>query len=281
MARGTLPSSAKTDEPSHRDDAPDRPLRIGLSARLLHQVPAEMGFRGKTLQYLEQSVSHWILAHGALALMVPTLGYDAEVSRRKISVREVVALLDGLVLQGGADVNPQTYGQTTLRPEWNGDLVRDRYEMELIEGFLAAGKPLLGICRGCQLLNVAFGGTLVQDLPSQRPEVKRHVDADLYDELHHGIEFVSGTRLAGLYPDTPTAVVNSIHHQAIDRLGGDLIVEARSTEDGVVEAIRATGSTPVFAVQWHPEFQRERTDLLDPDPIMQDFLLSAKQRRQV
>jgi putative glutamine amidotransferase len=280
MARGTLPSSAKTDEPSHRDDAPDRPLRIGLSARLLHQVPAEMGFRGKTLQYLEQSVSHWILAHGALALMVPTLGYDAEVSRRKISVREVVALLDGLVLQGGADVNPQTYGQTTLRPEWNGDLVRDRYEMELIEGFLAAGKPLLGICRGCQLLNVAFGGTLVQDLPSQRPDVKRHVDADLYDELHHGIEFVSGTRLAGLYPDTPTAVVNSIHHQAIDRLGGDLIVEARSTEDGVVEAIRATGSTPVFAVKWHPEFQRERTDLLDPDPIMQDFLLSAKQRRQ-
>lgn len=279
MARGRLPSSAATDKPSHGDEAPDRPLRIGLSARLLHHVPAEMGFRGKTLQYLEQSVSHWILAHGALALMVPTLGYDAEVSRRKISVREVVALLDGLVLQGGADVNPQTYGQKTLRPEWNGDMVRDRYEMELIEGFLAAGKPLLGICRGCQLLNVAFGGTLVQDLPSQRPEVKTHVDADLYDELHHGIEFVPGTRLAGLYPDTPTAVVNSIHHQAIDRLGGDLQVEARSTEDGVVEAIRATGSIPVFAVQWHPEFQRERADLLDPDPIMQDFLLSARQRR--
>lgn len=279
MARGPLRGSAATDKPSHGDDAPDRPLRIGLSARLLHHVPAEMGFRGKTLQYLEQSVSHWILAHGALALMVPTLGYDAEVSRRKISVREVVALLDGLVLQGGADVNPQTYGQQTLRPEWNGDVVRDRYEMELIEGFLAAGKPLLGICRGCQLLNVAFGGTLVQDLPSQRPDVKAHVDADLYDELHHGIEFVRGTRLAGLYPDTPTAVVNSIHHQAIDRLGGDLQVEARSIEDGVVEAIRATGSIPVFAVQWHPEFQRERADLLNPDPIMEDFLRSARERR--
>jgi putative glutamine amidotransferase len=257
----------------------DRPLRIGLSARLLHKVPAEMGFRGKTLQYLEQSVSHWILAHGALALMVPTLGYDAEVSRRKISVREVVDLLDGLVLQGGADVSPQTYGQHALNPDWSGDIVRDRYEMELIEGFLSAGKPLLGICRGCQLLNVAFGGTLVQDLPSQRPEVKTHVDAHLYDECHHGVEFVSGTRLAELYPEGSTAVVNSIHHQAIDRLGGDLQVEARSTDDGVVEAIRATGSTPVFAVQWHPEFQRGRPDRLDPDPIMDDFLRTAKEHR--
>ena len=77
-----------------------RPLRIGLSARLLHQPPAEMGFRGKTLQYLEQSIAHWIMGHGALAFMVPTLGFDAEVSRRSVSVHHYVDSLDGLLLQG-------------------------------------------------------------------------------------------------------------------------------------------------------------------------------------
>lgn len=254
----------------------ERPLRIGMSARLLHKPPAEMGFRGKALQYLEQSVSHWILAHGALALMVPTLGYDAEVSRRKVSVREVVELLDGLVLQGGADVSPPVYGQQPLRPEWAGDAIRDRYEIELIEAFLQYGKPILGICRGCQLLNVAFGGTLTQDLPTQRPQTRTHVDTELYDELKHRIIIEPDSHLARLYPDAQNLVVNSIHHQAIDRLGGDLIVEATSEEDGVIEAIRATGSTPVFAVQWHPEFHRGRDDRLAPEPIMDDFLRTAR-----
>lgn len=76
-----------------------RPLRIGLSARLLHQPPLDMGFHGKTLQYLEQSIAHWIMAHGALAFMLPTLGFDAEVSRCKVSVHHCVDALDGLVLQ--------------------------------------------------------------------------------------------------------------------------------------------------------------------------------------
>jgi putative glutamine amidotransferase len=256
----------------------DRTLHIGMSARLLHKPPAEMGFRGKTLQYLEQSVSHWILSHGALPLMVPTLGHDAQVARRKVSVREVVEMLDGLVLQGGADVSPPIYGQQSRRPEWGGDAVRDRYEMELIEGFLQHGKPVLGICRGCQLLNVAFGGTLTQDLATMRPGTGPHVDAALYDELQHGIVFEAGSHLASLYPVDLVPVVNSIHHQAIDRLGGDLCIEARSQGDGVIEAIRANGSTPVFAVQWHPEFHRGRADRLDPDPIMKDFLSMARER---
>ena len=92
------------------------PLRIGLSARLMHLPPLELGFRNKTLQYLEQSIAHWIMSHGALVLMLPTLGFDAEVSRRRVSVRNYVQALDGLVLQGGADVSPSSYGQQPLRP---------------------------------------------------------------------------------------------------------------------------------------------------------------------
>ena len=102
-----------------------RPLKIGLSARLMHAPPRELGFRGKTLQYLEQSIAHWIMAHGAIALMIPTLGANAGVSRLGISVRSYVRELDALVLQGGADVSPRSYGRQPMRAEWAGDIVRD------------------------------------------------------------------------------------------------------------------------------------------------------------
>src|SRR5574337_115063 len=112
------------------------PARIGLSPRLLHRPPEELGFPGKTLQYIEQSVAHWIMAHGALAFMVPTLTQDCAVSRRSLSVKDCVAALDALVLQGGADVSPESYGETPLRPEWVGDRVRDLYELELLWEFV-------------------------------------------------------------------------------------------------------------------------------------------------
>lgn len=262
-----------------------RPLLIGLSARLMHQPPAELGFRGKTLQYLEQSIAHWIMAHGAMAVMVPTLGFDAEVERRRVGVHHYVELLDGLLLQGGADVSPLSYGQQPLRPEWAGDAKRDRYEIELIDGFLSAGKPVLGVCRGHQLLNVAFGGTLCQDIVTLRPGARRHVDPELYDQLDHGLLIEPYSALARIYGTSiaagAPARVNSIHHQAVDRLGGDLVVEARCADDGCIEAIRARGSTFVAGVQWHPEFHAHDNGLLAATPLMNAFLDAMRQRRMV
>ncbi len=257
-----------------------RPLRIGLSARLMHTPPAELGFRNKTLQYLEQSIAHWIMGHGALAFMLPTLGFDAEISRRKVSVSHCVEALDGLVLQGGADVSPATYGQQPLRPEWSGDTVRDRYEIELLDGFLAHGKPVLGICRGSQLINVAFGGSLYQDIQLLREGAHAHVDPVLYDQLAHELRFEPGSRLAQIYDGLEGGRVNSIHHQAVDRLGADLTVEARSAEDGVVESIRARGSLFVAGVQWHPEFHYLDSKLLPGEPLMRAFLAAAETARQ-
>src|SRR5690606_22277307 len=121
----------------------DRPLRIGISARLLHKVPSEMGFRNKTLQYLEQSVAHWIMEHGAVAFMVPAVAIDSERAARHLPVEAFVDELDGLVLQGGADVAPQTYGEEPLDPRWQGDAVRDRYELALLHAFLAQRKPVI------------------------------------------------------------------------------------------------------------------------------------------
>lgn len=259
---------------------PQRPLRIGLSARVMHRSPLELGFRGKPLQYLETSIAAWIMEHGALALMVPVLETDnAPLGARPVS--DYIDQLDGLVLQGGADVAPQTYGQQPLRPEWAGDAVRDRYELALLRECVRQKKPVIGVCRGAQLLNVCFGGTLYQDLMTLRAPARAthpHVDDMLYDELQHDISIEPGSALAGLYPDQPQARVTSIHHQAVDRLGEGLEIEARSTLDGVVEAIRWQGDSLVRGLQWHPEFHGRQEGLLDSAPVMLELLHAAAER---
>lgn len=262
------------------DTVRERPLRIGLSARIMHNVPRELGFRGKTLQYLEQSVAHWIMRQGALVFMVPTLESGAALARTRVSVAAYVRELDGLVLQGGADVAPQSYGEEPLLPAWAGDRVRDLYEIDLFWEFVIQQKPVLGICRGAQLINVAMGGSLYQDIGTQVEAAMRHVDVDAYDEHHHEITIVPGSRLAGLYPGTQHARVNSIHHQSVKTLGSGLVVEARAPADNVVEAIRWTGSSYVLGLQWHPEFHRgEAGDLLDGGPVLLEFLRAARERR--
>ncbi len=257
-----------------------RPLRIGLSARILHDSPRELGFRGKTLQYLEQSVAHWIMRHGALVFMVPTIESVSDIDREAVSMRDYVAALDGLVLQGGADVSPESYGQEALEPQWRGDRVRDLYEIELLWECVFQSKPVLGICRGLQLINVAFGGTLVQDIASQLTGAGTHSDPDAYDQLVHEVDIVGDSGLARLYPGLTSARVNSIHHQAVQTLGNGLNVEARGGSDGVIEAIRWTGASHVVGVQWHPEFHsRGDGSLLDGGPLLAEFLVKAEAGR--
>jgi putative glutamine amidotransferase len=257
-------------------DSAGRPLRIGLSARLMHLPPVELGFRNKTLQYLEQSMVRWLMGGEVLVMMLPALGLEVAQSGRQVSMRHYVDALDGLVLQGGADVSPTHYGQQALRPDWAGDAVRDRYELHLIEAFAAQGKPVLGICRGLQLINVAFGGTLLQDIATQGEALHSHVDAELYDQFEHAVQFEPGSRLAGRYAGLGGGRVVSIHHQAVDRLGAGLQVEARSSEDGLVEALRATGPAYLAGVQWHPEFHGQRPGLLSGGPLLEGFLVAAR-----
>ncbi|MBL0944316.1 MAG: type 1 glutamine amidotransferase [Hydrogenophaga sp.] len=254
----------------------ERPLRIGVSARLMHQVPSELGFRNKSLQYIEASLAHWVLAHGAVAFMVPAVTHDSRHAARHLKVEQVVHELDALVLQGGADVAPETYGQKPLKDEWRGDLVRDRYELALLRCFLAQKKPVLGVCRGAQLLNVAFGGTLYQDIATQCQSAHEHIDVELYDQFEHDVTFIQGSPLAELYPKATQLRVTSIHHQAVAELGKGIEVEAVSTLDGLVEAFRCTGEAYARGVQWHPEFHHDRKRLADSSPIMLDFLRAAR-----
>ena len=257
-----------------------KPVRIGLSPRFLHPVPAEMGFKGKTLQYLETSVAHWLMTLSALVFMIPSIQGGGLLRRGNIRIADYVDALDGLVLQGGADVSPLTYGEQPIKAQWNGDGIRDRYEIDLLHEFVAAGKPVLGICRGLQLINVAFGGTLYQDIAEQRGGALNHVHADAYDQHFHEISFVAGSALARLYPEMGAARVNSIHHQGVKTLGKDLAAEALSVPDEVVEALRWQGPSYVMGVQWHPEFlDPNDPGLINGEPLLVDFLAAAEKAR--
>ena len=252
-------------------------LKIGISACFFHADPHRPIFTGKTLQYVEQSIAHWVMSSGALAVMIPSP--VGETQRGDVTLDHYAQWLDGMVLEGGSDVWPGSYGETPLQEKWSGDRVRDEYEKGLVAAFERVGKPVLGVCRGLQLLNVAFGGTLYQDIATQLPDALVHRDAAVYDHNFHEIKFVTGTQLATLYPQLPSARVNSVHHQAIKDLAPGFEIEARCNEDGVIEAIRRTrdnGESYIAAVQWHPEFHRVDLGTLDDAPILEDFLSAAR-----
>ncbi|MEO8599650.1 MAG: type 1 glutamine amidotransferase [bacterium] len=256
-----------------------RTLIIGVSARIFHPEPGAIGLSSRTLQYLEESIAQWVMSRDVMVLMIPSVNNNSLLHNSSIRLRDYAKQLDGLVLQGGADVAPMSYAKAATRPEWNGDRARDMYELELLHEFIEAGKPVLGICRGCQLINVAFGGTLYQDIASDVPHAIAHV-SEKYDGNTHSIRMTEGGLLAGLFDSKPVALVNSIHHQAVNTLGRDIIVEATSTDDLIIEAIRYSKSNFVVGLQWHPEFHRAGSaELLDCTAILDSFLRTARETR--
>jgi len=199
-------------------------------------------------RYVAATMAHADVA----ALLVPSLP-------QLMSASEVAGRLDGLMLTGSpSNLDPSRYGQAVDDAPGPFDAARDGMTADLIKAMLDLGKPVFGICRGFQEINVAFGGTLRRDMAASPELIAHHapegVDFNgMFDHLHE-VALTPGGVLARAF-GAEAAVVNSVHYQGVDRLGDGLSVEARASDD-VVEAFSATvNGAPVLAVQWHPEWK--------------------------
>ncbi len=218
----------------------DRPL-IGITCRTaLHQASQKLRQTETVTRTYVESVER----AGGLALLLPNTSPDA--------AEAYLDLVSGLVLTGGDDVAPRFYGE---EPHPAIDLVddrRDAFEIALLRAAHARRMPLLAICRGVQILNVAFGGDLYQDLPSQTGNTLGHAQRRLDDGPWHELNVEPPSLLARLSGPAPLHV-NSFHHQACRRAGRGLVPTARAVRDGSIEALEDPSLPFWLGVQWHPE----------------------------
>lgn len=187
-----------------------------------------------------------VIEAGMLPLIFPA-GQDPERAER------LVSMVSGLVLSGGDDLDPATYGETpTDSKSYSGDV--DRFEVALVRAARDQEKPVLAICRGVQLLNAAFGGTLAQEITVSggvHEPIGADTDPDELNRRRHVVRFAPDSLLAEVY-DAAEIKTNTLHHQGLADIAPDLLIEG-TTDDGLVEAVRCDGSWWAIGVQWHPE----------------------------
>jgi len=203
---------------------------------------------------LTEAYINAVIRTGAVPIQVP-LGLPDE------TLEHLLTRLDGILLSGGGDVRPGRYGGSEHPKVDFVDDDRDRVELLLVEGGLELGIPIFGICRGLQVLNVALGGTLYEDLQDQMPRAIQHdyIDEQPRDYLAHPVHIEAGSRLANILGTNATQV-NSLHHQGIRQLATSLTSIACSP-DGLVEGVELPGYPFGLAVQWHPEWLQEQAPM--------------------
>lgn len=221
-----------------------RPI-IGIPACI--KMLGEHPFHAVGAKYVDAIVN----GADCIPLLLPAIG-------NKQDIATILELVDGVLLTGSAsNVEPQRYGKSLIRADMHLDTARDATTFPLIEATIKAGKPILGICRGFQEMNVAFGGTLHQEVHAQKDLMDHREKAGNLDVQYgpaHTIKLTSGGYLQNLL-GKDVMTVNSIHGQGIDQLGKGLFAEA-TAPDGLVEAIRVTDAKNfALAVQWHPEWK--------------------------
>lgn len=199
-----------------------------------------------TFEYLHRAYSFWIRRAGGVPILLPNPEDPEEVDR-------MVSTLDGLLLSGGEDLHPSHFGEEVQTKTLELAPDRDQFEILAVNQAAELGLPILGVCRGIQTLNVAYGGTLFQDLLEQRPRpTNNHSRGGHFYRRYHDVTIKKGTRLFEIIGQE-TIKVSTAHHQAVKDAGKNLQVTAQSSEDGVIEAVEAPGDRFVLGVQWHPE----------------------------
>lgn len=216
---------------------------IGITADTLHSEPSSE----RLLKYGQSyTYSDAVIAAGGIPVILP-------ITKSIEQVRDISLVVDGYIFAGGNDVHPKLYGQD-INGARSIDLARDNHEIRTLGNAFNSQKPVLAICRGMQLLNVALGGTLYQDIEENVPDAINHNGYKRdpgVDVLLHDIDIERGSKLAKIL-GTTALQANSFHHQAIDRLAPGLRATAWSS-DGIIEAVEAEGNQFMIGVQSHPE----------------------------
>lgn len=252
-------------------------IKVGISAKFFPKAPVFYGESNRHIQYIETSLASWVAKNGALPLMLPSETVTSEQDSGYFDAESFAKEMDCLILQGGVDVHPSIYGKTISESQkfMNFDLERDKYELCLINEFIKQRKPIFGICRGLQLLNVYFEGTLFEDL--EPAGYSRHFDRNLEENHTHTISINPDSHLGRIYKGNQS--VSSVHHQGVDRLGNGLHIEAKSENDGLIEAFSKIDNNHfILAVQWHPEFHNSLNHM-NSEKMFKLFLNSAKNRK--
>jgi putative glutamine amidotransferase len=247
-----------------------RPV-IGIATQTLDANPAQ---QLPTCWIMGQRYVRALTAVGAVPWVIPLLPGDGA------TLRCIYEQLDGVFLTGGVDMDPAQYHEPRHPQCGKADPPRDQVELQLIRWAVAEHKPVLGVCRGIQVINVALGGSLYQDLGSQRPDGIKH---DYFphtgdwtrDQLIHPVRVVADTRLASILQDEQVQV-NSMHHQGIKRLASGLLASAFAP-DGLIEGVEGTNSHYLVGVQWHPEELAEQ--LAPMHALFASFLQAASAYR--
>ncbi len=244
-------------------------IKIGVSSCFMYPDKERVVFGHKSLSYLENDMARYITRKGVLPVLIPDVSEEY--------LEDILSEMDGFIFQGGVDLAPETYGEKPIG-RWMGDAYRDQYELKIMDYAIKNSKPVYGICRGMQLMNAYFGGTLYQDTVTQNSNAEDHRSAALYDTIKHPIAFVQGTFLANLYSEEKNPHVNTVHHQAVKDLGDNLEVYANAP-DGIIEAFGYSKEPDgkVMGVQWHPEFSPTLgSAVIDADLLYEAFLEHTK-----
>jgi len=227
---------------------------IGITTQTLEAIPDQL----PRCWIMSQRYVQVLAAAGAIPWVIPLL------EGNETTLRGIYEHLDGLFLPGGVDVDPAAYGEPRTALCGRTDPARDWTELLFVRWALVDRKPVLAVCRGAQLVNVAVGGSLYQDVGAQHPDAIKHdhfpVAGRRRDELAHEVRLAAGSRLQTLL-GTDTIAVNSMHHQGIARLAPGLVPVATSP-DGLIEGVEVNNGHFLIGVQWHPE------DLVDVDARM-------------
>jgi len=222
---------------------------IGLTGGFIEVNSLQKGI------YVHHYFPELIVKNGGIPIIIPF-------SNLNIS-SEIMEVCDGIILTGGHDIDPEYYKQDPHPKIGETIALRDEMEIKLVKEAHKRNIPILGICRGMQLINIAFGGTLIQDINSQIVNPIKHLQENKFEDVTHYISIDKNSMLAELIGGEQVKV-NSFHHQAIDLLAVEFTISATAS-DGIIEAIEYRGNTFILGVQWHPE------SLIEVNPQMNNL----------